>query len=166
MKILLLMRHGEAENRLPVGLRDFQRPLSAKGRRDAVWVGRYLAQSEAVPEHLVASSALRTRSTAELIAQQLALDKNVATVTALYNGAPEAYLEQVWQLPATVDRVLMIGHNPAVSALADAVRGTGTPVGNFHPGAVACLGFDVSSWDQVQYHKGYCRWFVKPGDQR
>ena len=56
---LILMRHAKAE---PFASTDRERALTARGRKDALEAGAYLASTSTVPDHTVISSALRTRT--------------------------------------------------------------------------------------------------------
>ena len=62
MKILLILRHAKSSWDHP-GLRDHDRPLNPRGRRDAPRMGRFLVERDLVPERIVSSTAVRARTT-------------------------------------------------------------------------------------------------------
>lgn len=76
MKTLYLIRHGDVEN--PTGIfYPASFPLSQKGVQDAQVLGERLREAGLEPMRMVASPHVRTRETAEIIAQ--AIDGEVQT---------------------------------------------------------------------------------------
>ena len=115
MQELILMRHAAA---LPVAIdgSDFERPLSAPGRAAALQAARRLAANCAGIERVLFSPARRTRETAAIVAQELALD------TALLHAVPELYAATPRAIRAAIVRdhanaavLLIVGHNPGLS---------------------------------------------------
>src|SRR6188474_3319250 len=62
-RTLVLVRHGKSSWDLDVD--DHERPLSARGRRDAEALGRLLSQRSLRPDLVFCSTATRTRETWE-----------------------------------------------------------------------------------------------------
>lgn len=117
MRQLLVLRHAEAED----GGRkaDFDRILTARGRRDATRVGDWLAQAGLVPDHAVSSPAPRALETAHLVAKAVGLRAgDVRRDPAIYDAAPAALLRLLGTLPPSAVRVLLVGHNPGLEQLA------------------------------------------------
>lgn len=117
MARLLLLRHAEALPASPDG--DFARPLSPRGRDDATRLGARLRAENLIPDATLASSARRTRETAELV---LAGSSGAAAPrfeAVLYNAGPETLLAAFSR--AAGDTVLLVAHNPGVAALARAL---------------------------------------------
>ena len=59
---LMIFRHAKAEKGAP-GTRDRDRPLAARGLKDAPRMGAYMAHHALVPRHALVSPARRTRET-------------------------------------------------------------------------------------------------------
>ena len=72
MKLLTLLRHAKSDWSAPYRS-DFERPLKARGRRDAPLMGEYIANLDLVPDLIVSSPAERARQTAELFAEAASL---------------------------------------------------------------------------------------------
>jgi phosphohistidine phosphatase len=117
VKRLLLLRHGEAE---PAGAAasDFERPLTARGRAQALQAAHRLRQIHCVPDTILASPALRTRETAMILAAHLEQLQAVRYETAAYPGDPEALLQLIDAVAGQIGTLLLVGHNPGLSALA------------------------------------------------
>jgi phosphohistidine phosphatase len=122
MKTLYLVRHAEAApGRLL--LPDHDRPLTERGRREAATMGQRVAQRitphGAPPDVLLASSATRARSTAELLAQALGIARERIVVNErLYNATADELLGEIAQLDAQPQSVMVVAHNPGLTDLA------------------------------------------------
>jgi len=124
---LVLMRHAKAEQEAPT---DHERPLSARGRRDAHASGVLLAKRGDVPTLVLVSDAQRTRDTWDAVLAGLS-DGWAASEEpgepeawfdrALYDSGPKAVVELVAAVDPAVRSVLVIGHNPTLSSVAAAL---------------------------------------------
>lgn len=109
------MRHARAES---FATDDQARKLTARGRRDAVAAGRWLAQEGVVPDCVLASSAVRAVGTWEGVAVGLGTPEVTLSVReALYGAGPEDALEALREVPVETACVLYVGHNPTVFSL-------------------------------------------------
>lgn len=123
MKHLLLMRHAKSSKE-PDGPPDVDRPLNERGQRDAPEMGRRLMRRGEVPQHIVSSHARRALTTAQLVADACGIPRAaIEIVDELYDTTPSVWLKCIHALPARFDRVLMVGHNPEMSELAQALCG-------------------------------------------
>ncbi|HTT05542.1 MAG TPA: histidine phosphatase family protein [Steroidobacteraceae bacterium] len=117
MKRLLLLRHGEAE---PAGAAagDFERPLTARGRAQALQAAHRLRQLHCTPDTILASPALRTRETATIVAARLEQLQALHYQSSAYPGSLEALLQLIDAVSDQSETLLLVGHNPGLSALA------------------------------------------------
>ena len=74
MKTLLVMRHAKSDHEEQDQL-DHDRPLEQRGRMDAPRMGEFLVKKNVVPNYILASSAVRARETAKLVAKGCGRDK-------------------------------------------------------------------------------------------
>ncbi len=109
---LFLMRHAHPAVTPTVGWADTDRPLTPHGRLQARELGGFLAG--AAVELVLCSTALRTRETAE----HLGLTAPIRYVPGLYNCEATRIVFELARVPEYVSRVLVIGHSPAIPALA------------------------------------------------
>lgn len=118
MPELYLMRHAKAK-RARGDMTDHQRPLSRRGHRQAAAMARGLRRWKALEGKIHVSSARRTRETLEALDAQLpeALAERAVFHDALYTFDRQALLEWLRAQPTNVERVLLIGHNPALVKL-------------------------------------------------
>lgn len=111
---LILLRHAKSDWYSGVA-RDFDRPLNARGRRDAPRMGRWLHFNGLVPDVICCSSAVRTRETLGLVATEL----NVSHADIHYLG--NLYHADEGEIASVVDdhlptdgRMMVVGHNPGL----------------------------------------------------
>jgi len=111
---LILLRHAKSD--WSSGARsDFDRPLNARGRRDAPRMGAWLAGHGYAPEAVIASPAARARETAELVCA--ALDFTVADIDferELYGAPAETIRAVAAEYLARHRRVMVVCHNPGI----------------------------------------------------
>jgi phosphohistidine phosphatase len=118
-RTLVLLRHAKAAH--PEGVTDLQRALTPRGHADASAAGNWLAGKRLFPDVVLCSPARRTRETWHGVA--LALGGEATNTTVVYDpGVYDAdggddLLELVTATDAAVTTLLVIGHNPTLSAL-------------------------------------------------
>ncbi len=111
---LLLLRHAKAEAGAAA---DHGRDLDGRGCRDADALGHEMRRLGLVPQHVLLSSALRTRRTLERLGRfEPAPSVQVADV--LYLAEPALLLSALRAVPAEIRTLLLVGHNPGLHALA------------------------------------------------
>lgn len=122
---LLLLRHAKAEQ--PGALADELRPLSLDGRRQCADLAGRLRAADLVPEHVIVSAAVRTRQTWELLRGGLGEDCPDPTLDVTeraYDATMGDLLTLAQEAPVEARTLLLVVHEPAVSALASFVAGT------------------------------------------
>lgn len=142
-RTLLLMRHAQAEPGF--GVDDIDRSLTGKGRAQAKVVGQLLAQHGYRIDHVVCSTALRTRQTLDGVLSTWGPDipPEVEYSEAAYNAGTDTLLELVQYADADAETVMVVGHNPSISQLvADFVAGS-EPLTGFPPATVAAIQLEV-----------------------
>jgi len=168
VKTLTLMRHAKSGWDDP-GLRDFDRPLNAKGRRAAATIGRHLREAGIRFDHLVASPALRVRETLDAAGQAYGARPIPCWDERLYLAPVPVLLEVIHAMPAAANRVLLVGHNPGLEELllrlVPAGGGLRAEAERKYPTAtVAEMTFAVDRWDRVVEGGGSLARFVRPRD--
>ena len=118
MKTLLIMRHAKSSWN-DARLSDHDRPLNDRGELDAPRMGVVLADRDLVPGRIVSSTAVRARTTAELVAQNCPFDGEITLDRTLYHAGLDEFVTALQKLPANADCVMLVGHNPGISELVD-----------------------------------------------
>ena len=78
----------------------------------------WLNEQGQTPDHVFVSSAARTRETWALMAESLPNSPTVEFVDSLYHSGPETMLNVINGAPDTASTVLLIAHQPGMSAIA------------------------------------------------
>lgn len=125
-RTLVLMRHAKAET--PGDKPDFNRQLTKRGRSDSAAAGSWLADQGLHPGLVICSPATRARQTWHGVAMGLAESEadhaapEVLYEQALYDGGRTAVIDALRRVPDDVQRVLVVGHNPAMSDVSILLR--------------------------------------------
>ncbi len=135
--ILLLVRHAEAEVR---AASDFERRLTAKGRKQAKALGKLLRKLRLPPTRIATSPFLRAVETAEILHERLKAKCEVARDDRLRCGMTPQALVEVLRDAAEATTILLVGHEPDFSAALAALLGSDKPeCFDMKKGACACL---------------------------
>jgi phosphohistidine phosphatase len=113
--VLVILRHAKAAN--PDGVADVNRPLTKRGRADAVVAGEWLVARGYTPDLVLCSPSRRTRETWHGVASALTQAPAVSYVEDIYAAGVDDVLAVVTGVDPDAGTVLLIGHNPALSEL-------------------------------------------------
>ena len=115
--LLILMRHAKSD--WPENLRrDFDRPLAARGEKDAPRMGKWLRKNGLIPDLVVSSPAQRARGTAELVVERLHIRrKRIIFDDRIYEAGLRQLLDVVASHAPGSDTLLLVGHNPGLEEL-------------------------------------------------
>ena len=145
MKTLLIVRHGKS-SWSDETLSDAQRPLKKRGNKQSRFIGQVLLENELVPQLILSSPAERAMQTAEIIAGVSMVSKPMKIVESFYLAEPEAYVEALTKLPDSIERVMIVGHNPGLEALLQMFDGR---VETLSTGALAYLSLNIKEWSTL-----------------
>lgn len=146
MKTLLILRHAKSSWKRP-DLDDHDRPLNARGRRDAPRMGALLRRRGLTPDLVVSSTAVRARTTAEQVAEESGYGGQVTLDRRLYLAAPEALVDVVGSLGGGAARVLVVGHNPGLEDLLARLTGAAEALPT---AALAQVALPIAAWRELR----------------
>ena len=161
MKYLTLLRHAKSSWKDPA-CDDFDRPLNKRGRQDAPLIGQRLAILGEVPEIIISSPAKRARRTAELVAAAMPYQSStILYEPRIYEAGLGTLFELVSQLDEDWQNVMLVGHNPGLTDLANALAPC--KLDNIVTCGVVKLAFRVDSWRDIQFNSGRLLFYDYPG---
>lgn len=106
------MRHAKSD--YPDGVSDHERPLAPRGIREAGLAGDWIRDFTPSVDLVLCSTATRTRQTLA----QTGIEAPVQFSDRLYGATPGAVIDEITKAPADASTLLVIGHEPAMSATA------------------------------------------------
>lgn len=119
MRTLYLIRHAKSSWGNP-GLRDHDRPLNERGLHDAPRMAQFLLEKEVKPDLIVSSPAKRAFSTALFFAETFQIDPgDIQRNPDIYEAFPQEIQRIISDLPDSATTVLMFGHNPTFTEVAN-----------------------------------------------
>lgn len=143
MKTLYLLRHAKS-SRDDTSLPDRDRPLDARGERDAARMSKRWSQWNKKPDLIMSSPAARALATAKLVAQGLNYKaRNISIDERLYDATEVTLIAVVEALDDELDRVMLVGHNPGFAELAHHFD---SGIAHMPTCALAEFRFEAESW--------------------
>ncbi len=160
MRNLVLMRHAKSD--YPAGVPDHERPLAARGVREAGLAGDWLRENLPGFDAVLCSSAVRTRQTLA----RTGVEAPVDYLDRLYDAHPGTVIEEINKVADDVTTLLVVGHEPTTSAVALGLAGPGSDRGaaerialKYPTSAIAVLrvpgtwaGLELSGAELVSFH--------------
>ena len=150
MKTLLLLRHAKSSWDHP-SMRDFDRPLADRGKRDAPRIGRALKERGPAPDLIISSPAARARETVEAVIKSAGLTASLQFDESIYDASLAELMRLVRGLPDQTSCVLMVGHNPGFEGLVNRLTGASE---RMPTAALASIEFQVDHWQDVEDGQG------------
>jgi len=160
MKTLYLVRHAKSSWKYP-HLEDFERPLNKRGRKSAPLMGKILKKLKVTPDLVISSPANRAAMTARIIADKIKYPlEKIRYSEAIYEVSANALIHFIEQIDDTVNKLMVVGHNPALTDLANYFGGK--PISNIPTCGAFCVDLDISSWTKIFEHCGKLKFFEFP----
>jgi phosphohistidine phosphatase len=162
---LLLLRH--AKSAWPDGIPDHDRPLATRGLKAAPLMGSYMAREALISDLVLVSTARRTQETWALVGAELPASIERRDVGEIYEAPAERLAAVIRATDASVQTLLLVGHNPGFQDLALQLAGVGEADGlarlreKFPTGALAVIDFAVG-WQDVTEGSGRLERLVVP----
>jgi len=155
---MYLLRHAQSADK-QTGQSDKQRILSPSGKKDAMLLGNFLKTRNQIPDFILTSSATRALSMSAIVAHEISFSPDLIKVEEeLYEATPGIYWDITRGLDLHHQRVLITGHNPAISAFAGELTGTSI---DMKPCELACIQIR-KKWDHVAPRSGTLDYIFNP----
>jgi phosphohistidine phosphatase len=150
MKTLTLIRHAKSSWKY-TDLADRDRPLNKRGKQDRYLIGQRLHEMGVQPDRIFSSPALRALKTANIIADLLDYPRNrIIIEESIYMHGADALLNLIRGLADQWRCVLLIGHNPDLTTLANDL--TDAHITNIPTCGVASITLTTDRWCDTASH--------------
>jgi phosphohistidine phosphatase len=154
---LYLIRHGVAEERGEAWPDDQKRPLTEEGMSRLRKAARGLSRLGVSFDVMLTSPFVRTRQTAEMIADLLDGHPHIVNAESLAPGGSFAAVAADLEKHSRRRRIALVGHEPGIGELAAHLIGSRHPI-PFKKGAVCRIDVDELPPDGP----GELRWLLTP----
>ena len=142
MKTLLIMRHGKSSWKHKE-LEDHERPLTKRGLRDSRLMGEVIHEKELIPQVILVSSSVRTTQTAQILCESIGYQGDITTLDSLYLAESEGYIAELKKLPDSIERAMVIGHNPGLEYLLQELSGR---IAALSTSVIAFISLSIDHW--------------------
>lgn len=164
MKTLYLIRHAKSSWADPA-LEDHERPLNKRGHRNAPVMGKRLADMKVRVDAIWSSPAQRAVETAQYFAKALKIpQKEIQLHERLYTSTLDDLLGEIRSCPDVINHLMVVGHNPVISELANHLTGQGreAEIELIPTCGIVALEFLFSSWSLLREKEGRLLFFDYP----
>ena len=144
MKTLYIVRHAKTNK----SFNDLDRELLPLGMERTHKLGAYLQSNNYSVDRMYSSSAKRAMQTATILAEHLHYPKDkIVSTGELYLTSQEEYFDILMEQDDTVDSVLIVGHNPEITNVAQFF----VPdfISYMQTGACFCFDFKTDKWTTI-----------------
>ena len=115
-KTLIILRHAKSD--WPKGVADHERPLGARGNREAPLAGKWLVEQGIYPDMILCSDAVRTRQTCTWVCSELGEKAPTPYLDSrLYDADAASALAVINETEEQVRTLMVVGHLPWVQDL-------------------------------------------------
>lgn len=147
MKTIYIVRHAKSSWDIS-DQPDEKRPLLEKGKKRTKRVIDFLHHKKVKVDYIISSHAVRAYETAKLLAHGLEYPvENIRIDKHIYFADGDSILDQFYDLPERFHSVMIVGHNPTLTDLAN--RFLDNPIENLPTSGVVSIIFDTEKWEEV-----------------
>ncbi|SMG33380.1 phosphohistidine phosphatase [Marivirga sericea] len=157
MKKLLLVRHAKSSWDFP-HLKDYDRPLNDRGKRDAPKMAQWLSSKAQKADLIISSGAERAKNTAR--AFRAVLNTPLRIDDDLYHASHSKLLKFIKQTDNAINCLILVSHNPGLNDLADYLL-SGFP-DNIPTTGIVSLNLDIKKWNEASPEKASLHFFQYP----
>jgi phosphohistidine phosphatase len=143
-------------------LLDINRPLSDKGKKNSLKIGKWLKSQGLMPDLILVSPAKRAQQTLRRVCSEC--PANAVTVDELYLANLDT-LRKVLAEAHSAERVMIIGHNPGLELLYRFLHNE-PEEDNIHLFPTASLAHFIlpKDWHNLEQGDGKLTQFIRPKD--
>ena len=166
MKTIFLLRHAKSswDNSQ---LEDFDRPLSTRGEKSSIKIGKYIKNKNIIPDIVYCSSAKRAKKTWELINKVIKKKNNIFFKKDLYMADSETFMSTIKKTKNSNKSIMIVSHNPGIESFCLELSKENNEYINdiktkYPTGSLAILKVNLKKWSEIRYESGIIYEFIKP----
>lgn len=144
MKSLFLIRHAKSSWDNPAQ-NDFDRPLNARGIKDAPMMAQRLVERKVKIDAFFSSPAVRAKQTCSFFMQAFKVEEtDMQLQSQLYLATPDVLIKTIINLPDSASSAAVFSHNEGITEFANTL--TNTSVDNMPTCSVFAVKADIETW--------------------
>jgi phosphohistidine phosphatase len=156
MKTLYIVRHAKTNK----ALHDLDRELLPLGIERTEKLGNYLAENKCKVDVMFSSYAQRAVQTAHILAEKLHYPSDkIAVKEELYLTSQEEYFTILVEQPDDIDSIMIIGHNPEITNVAQFFVPDFTSY--MQTGGCFCFDFKTDKWTNIFTAERVVRFYMR-----
>ena len=163
MKTLYIFRHAKSDRDKPT-LRDIDREICEKGKKDLKLIWFFLKEKKVKPDVIYSSPAKRAKQTIKKICVIIWYNENkIIYENWIYDNHMNWINYYLWfliDLKNKHDNVFIVWHNPYSTELTNYLLQK--DIWNIPTSSVVSINFDIDSWKDILDNKWKLNFFVSP----
>ncbi len=162
MKTLYIVRHAKSSwDDLRVS--DHNRDLLPVGKKRSKKIARWLNEHKIFPDRIISSTAVRAYKTARLLAQGMGFpEEKIEKEASFYNANPENIFSVLYGLSDTVNKIMVVGHNPGFTDLVNLFLDWEHQIDNLPTSGVAAFRFETDKWEELDLAEHHIEFLITP----
>lgn len=161
-KRLLIVRHAKSDWG-SADLKDFDRPLSSRGKKDAPEMAKRLINNGIKPDFIISSPALRAITTCQIISKELGLEDQINLEPKIYEAASNTLLKLINSFDNDNDLVALFGHNNGITDLT--IYLSDADIFDIPTCGMALIEFPFDDWSMISKSTGEVVFYDYPKNQ-
>ena len=157
MRKLILIRHAKSSWKHP-NIDDHDRPLNKRGKRDVERMPKYFKDREEALDQIYSSTARRATCFAKRISEAFCVP--ISNRSELYTFSADALFQFIRQLPSEVNRLAIVGHNPAITSVAN--RLLADKFHNISTSGIVAINLELDEWHNLEGVVGSLDYYIYP----
>jgi phosphohistidine phosphatase len=147
-KQLIIVRHGKSSWKYE-SIADIDRHLKEKGIHDVYDMAGRLKDQDVFPDVILSSPASRALHTALIFSRTLDYPVNrIHLKEIFYNGSDQDVLEVIRTVPDDADTIMIFGHNPTFTDLAN--HFLPEELDKLPTAGMAVIEFNTDRWEEIE----------------
>jgi len=148
-KQIYVVRHAKSSWR-DLTVEDKKRKLNSRGKKAAPIMAEWCLNNGIIPQNIISSTAVRAYKTAEHFRKILGVtEDHYKLYENLYHAPAYTYIETCFELPETVETVMLFGHNPGITYLANEV--SSEYINNVPTCGILIIKSSASTWQELAF---------------
>ncbi|MCB1603011.1 MAG: histidine phosphatase family protein [Gammaproteobacteria bacterium] len=122
--------------------------MNQRGKNSAPIMGQRLSKKSIQPQIVLCSTAARAQATAQKVLDQIPQKYEIQFLKDLYHAYPDEILNIVSKVSDNYQNIMIVGHNPGLTELANDLMGE-YHFPNIPTAGLVTFELDIDSWSAI-----------------